>query len=257
MLAGEPADLRERHLLRIVAAEAQAIARRRAPQWPAASTCAHGRDEARAIRIGRRSAAPRSRAAELSSGSGSSGAGFAMPIDEALRDQRSQPRGEAAAAVKVAKQRLARAVLFLQAEELGVERVGDLARAAARVDGVGRAVEGRPELGDEVIPRLVVANRAGAREREIRQVQRIEIAIELGRRGRAAGKRLGGAALEAASNAAGGRSQRAAPASAHDRSCSASAAQVHLAVICPRNPPMTRCLIAAPLRWLSRLKSAR
>ena len=89
-------------------------------------------------------------------------------VHEALRHQGSQPRGEAAAAVKIVKQRLPGAVLVLQAVELGIQRVGGLARAAARIDRIGRAVERRPELRHEVIPRRVVAKRASARQREIR-----------------------------------------------------------------------------------------
>ena len=63
-----------------------------------------------------------------------------MAIDEALGDERSQPRGQAAAAVKVAKDGLADAVLFLEAEELCIERLGDVARAAAGIHGVRGAI---------------------------------------------------------------------------------------------------------------------
>ena len=135
VLAGERADLRERHLLRIVAGEAQAIARRQRRN----GGCQHGahrRDEARAIRIDGRSTLARSGAGRALVGQRLELAGFAMPIDEALRDERSQPRREAAAAVEVAEDGLADAVLLLQPEELGVQRLRDLARAAAGIDGV-------------------------------------------------------------------------------------------------------------------------
>ncbi len=82
--------------------------------------------------------------------------------------------------MKIPEHRLAFAVELLQAEQLGVKRLGNLPRAAGRIDGVGRAIHPRPELAHEIIPRLVAADRARARQREIGKVQRIEISIELG-----------------------------------------------------------------------------
>src|SRR5262245_28317585 len=101
-----------------------------------------------------------------------------MPIDKPLRDQRAQPRGQAAAAVKVTKDGLADAVLFLEAKQLGVERLRDLARGAAGIDRIRRAIHCRPEFTDEMIPRVLAAHRARAGQREVVEMQRLVITIE-------------------------------------------------------------------------------
>src|SRR5262249_25333792 len=76
--------------------------------------------------------------------------------------------------VVVRKERSPLSVAFVEAVEVRVERVGELARAAARIDRVCGSVEDRPKLAHEVIPRRLAAGGAGDREREVLEVQRFE-----------------------------------------------------------------------------------
>ena len=103
-----------------------------------------------------------------------------MAIDVTLRDQRSQPGSKPAAAVEIAEQRLPDAVTLLQAEQLCVELLRDLSRGAGGIDRIRGAIHAGAEFEDEVIPRVVAPDRTGARQSNVSQVERIEIAIELG-----------------------------------------------------------------------------
>ena len=76
----------------------------------------------------------------------------------ALREHGAQPRRQAAPTVVVAEERL---------EQIGVERVGHLAGAAAWIHGVGRAVQNRAVFRDEMVPGGRVALGAGTRQREL------------------------------------------------------------------------------------------
>ena len=91
-----------------------------------------------------------------------------MTIDEPLGDQRSQPRGETAAAVKIPEDGLADAVFLLEPEQLRVQRLRDVAGAAAGIHRIRGAIHGGPELFHEMIPRVLAAHRTCAGEREIR-----------------------------------------------------------------------------------------
>src|SRR5262249_50831408 len=96
----------------------------------------------------------------------------AQPIDVALREHGAQPCREAAAALKVLKQRSALAAAVPDAVELGVQRVGELSRAAARIERVSGAVQHGPVLEDETLPGLRVSCGAQARELQVRRVRR-------------------------------------------------------------------------------------
>ena len=96
-------------------------------------------------------------------------------IDLPLREHRPQPGGKAAAAVKIAEQGLPLAVAFPQTEQIGMDGIGELARVPAGIDCRRGAVQGRTELLDEVIPGGLVPGRAGGSQREIGQVQRLEV----------------------------------------------------------------------------------
>ena len=99
-------------------------------------------------------------------------------IDEPLRQDRAQPRREAAAAVKIAKQGLTIGSAIGDAEQVAVERIHELPRPAGRVHGVGGAIERRPELAHEVFPRVFVARRAPAGEREILEMQGRQVPLD-------------------------------------------------------------------------------
>ena len=80
--------------------------------------------------------------------------------------------------MKVAEERSALAGALGRPVEIGVERIRQLARAARRVERVGRSIERRPVLAHEMLPRGLVAVRAGAGQREILQVQRLQVPLE-------------------------------------------------------------------------------
>src|SRR5205823_14644484 len=84
----------------------------------------------------------------------------ADPIDESLCENRPEPRRQAAAAVKILKQRPAFAAALLQAVQLGAQRVGQLTGAAARIESVGSTIKHRPVLEDEALPGLLVSRGA-------------------------------------------------------------------------------------------------
>jgi hypothetical protein len=112
------------------------------------------------------------------------------PIDVALRQHRAQPRGQTAASVEVAEMRSALAVTHVEPEQLAVERVREIARPASGIDGIRRSVQNRPMLANEMLPRRLRSLRARARERQVFDVERLEIPLELTRVRRLGGERL-------------------------------------------------------------------
>ena len=81
--------------------------------------------------------------------------------------------------MKVAKQRLPPALRVFQPEKLAVERVGELPRATAAIERVGGAMEARPILQHEIVPRRVVPEPACASEREVFEVKRHQVAFAI------------------------------------------------------------------------------
>ena len=179
MLAQQPAGLRERQVLAVVTAEPEPIAIRQQRQRPQQSKSDEGTEPPR-VGIGCRRAHQRRRRALLAGGR----IERRQPTRSIERDRpgaapaRRAATSQAAAAVKISKQRSAFAVSLLQAEKIGVDRVGQLARAAARIDGVGRPIQDRTVLAHEMIPGGVVALGTGARERQILEVERGQVSLQ-------------------------------------------------------------------------------
>ncbi len=98
--------------------------------------------------------------------------------------------------MKVSEERAAFAVAFLQPEEIRVDRIGQLARAAGGIDGIGRPVEHRTVLAHEMIPRGFGAFGAGAGQRQVGEVQGRQVPLEPLAVLRPVRQRLGGAPLE-------------------------------------------------------------
>ena len=109
-------------------------------------------------------------------------------VDMTLRQNGSKPRCEAAAPVEVAEQRLPLACVIAQPEEVRVQRIRQVARAPAGIERVGGSIEERPLHEHEVLPRGLVAARARTREREVFQMERCQIALELSRVGGPSGE---------------------------------------------------------------------
>ena len=103
----------------------------------------------------------------------------AQAIDVALREHRAQPSAEPAAAMKIAEKRLTHAVAFGEAEQVGEQRVRQLARAAARVDRIGCTKQAGTVCGQEMIPGRFEPLCARRSQREILHVHRVHIARDL------------------------------------------------------------------------------
>ena len=73
-------------------------------------------------------------------------------IDDALRQHGAEPRAEGAPPVIVDQQGAPHAFAVLKTEEVAVESVRQLSCATAGIEGVGRTVEPRAMLPDEVFP---------------------------------------------------------------------------------------------------------
>ena len=119
-----------------------------------------------------------------------------------LREHGTKPRDKAAPAVKIAEQRPPLAAFLPHAEEIRVQGIGELAGSAAGIERVGGAIQKRALGQHEMLPRLVVARRARTRERQIFQVKRGEVALEIARLRRPAGKHTRGARFERLGEAA-------------------------------------------------------
>ena len=117
-------------------------------------------------------------------------------VNLALREHGAQPGPQAAPSVEVSEERTPLPIAFLQSEEIGVNRIGQLARAAGGIDGVGRAVEHRSVLAYEMIPRAFRALGTGAGECQVREVQGRQVTLESLLVLRPVRQRLGGALLE-------------------------------------------------------------
>src|SRR5688572_5724515 len=92
-----------------------------------------------------------------------------------LRQHGTQPGRKTAAAVKIAKERRARGPALVDAIQIRVKRIGQLARTSGWVDRVGSPVQSRTHLQDEVIPRKGVAECTRTGERKIFEVKRTEV----------------------------------------------------------------------------------
>jgi hypothetical protein len=88
-----------------------------------------------------------------------------QPIDVTLRQDRAQPRGEAAAAIEVPEERPP--IAIPDPVQLGIQCVGQLASTAGWIERLRRAEKYRTVLADEALPGLLVAGRAPACELEI------------------------------------------------------------------------------------------
>ncbi len=118
------------------------------------------------------------------------------PVNVTLREDGAQPRGEAAAAMKVAEERSALTVSLLQAEEIGIERIGMLARAAARIERARGAIQHRTKDDDEMVPCGVDTFGTRTGEGEIVEVEAAAVTLDGSGIGSGVRKRFGGAALE-------------------------------------------------------------
>jgi hypothetical protein len=78
--------------------------------------------------------------------------------------------------VEVAEERASLALPFREAEQIAVQRVGQISGASCRVDGIRGAIEDRPVLAHEVLPGAFVSIRTGARQGKVFEVQRFEVA---------------------------------------------------------------------------------
>ena len=178
MLAEDARGLGKRQLLRIVAGQAQAI-----PGWQARHGNAPARPES-SSQIAARSGSTAGSGATAACGRVVLRQRFlapmaSQPIDIPLREDGSQPGDQAAAAVEVAEERLAFAASLAQPEELAVQRIGKIARAATGIERIGRAVQQRPMLQNKVVPCALVAVGACARQREVFQVQAVRYCSRL------------------------------------------------------------------------------
>src|SRR5690606_4728474 len=104
-------------------------------------------------------------------------------VDVPLGEHGTHPGGQAAAAVEVAEERLPLAGAFAQAEQIRVERIGELTSATGAIDRLGRAIERGPMLPDEVIPGRLVSGRARAGQRQVVEAQRRDVLLDAGGRG--------------------------------------------------------------------------
>lgn len=117
-------------------------------------------------------------------------------VDMPLRQHRAQPGCETAPSVKVTKQRLSLAAEMLEPIKIGIQRVGQIACAACGIERIGRAIQHAPLLVHEVLPGPIVTRGTRTREREIAEVQRGQIAIQLTCGRNPVAKRPTGARLE-------------------------------------------------------------
>ena len=89
------------------------------------------------------------------------------------------------------EQRWPRVARWAQTKQLTVERIGQVARAAARFERVRAAIQDGPVLPDELLPRGFITVRARAGDPEVLQVQGGEISLDVARRVSRPGKTSG------------------------------------------------------------------
>ena len=83
----------------------------------------------------------------------------------------------------IGQERSPLAIRARQAEQLRIQRVRQLTPVVAR-DRPRRGVERGAQLADEMLPGAVVTGAAGARERQVGDVEGRQVDVEIGRRGR-------------------------------------------------------------------------
>ena len=99
-------------------------------------------------------------------------------VDVALREYGAQPRGEFAATVEIVEERFSAPLVFAQAKQIGVERVGQFARARFTGNGARSAVKFRPKLCDEEIPCRRISFAARRCKGEVGHVERFQIGFD-------------------------------------------------------------------------------
>src|SRR5882672_1466801 len=103
--------------------------------------------------------------------------------------------------MEVAEKRLPHAGGVSEAEEIRIQGIRELTGSATRIDRIGSSIKKRPLLQDEVLPCLLVSRRACRCNREVFEVKRVEVPLELSRIRDASGKSAPGARLECVSEA--------------------------------------------------------
>ena len=81
--------------------------------------------------------------------------------------------------MEVSKQRTPLTVPFAHPVEFRVELIGQLARTAGRIEGIGRAVERGTILPDDVFPGVVSSSCAPTRQRQVGEVEALDEAFQL------------------------------------------------------------------------------
>ena len=103
----------------------------------------------------------------------------AQRVHVPLREHRAQPGGKLAASVKIVEQRTgALAARAIEPVQLGIERIGEFARAGfsrRADDGARRRIEQRPVRRDELVPRRLGAALQRTDEGEIFEMERAEV----------------------------------------------------------------------------------
>lgn len=185
----EATGFRQGQLLRVVTPEPQTIAVWQSRQRSLERTLNAGAIF-RLMRIGRASTRCRNRVRSLVGRQGIEPAGGSNPVDMPLREHGTEPCLQRAAAMVIPEQRLPFTVPLANAKQLAVNGIGDLTRTSRPVESVRCAIEGRPMLLDEVIPRTLVTGCAGAGQRQIFEVKSAKISRQIRRR------RAGGACVQ-------------------------------------------------------------
>src|SRR4051812_6654900 len=85
--------------------------------------------------------------------------------------------------MKIPEQRTPLAVAVLHAKEIAIQRIGELAGAAGRIERICRTIEHWPVRLHEMLPGALVAGGASAREREIFEMQALQISRDVLRSG--------------------------------------------------------------------------
>ena len=78
-------------------------------------------------------------------------------IHEPLREHGSEPRGQTAASVEIAKERSPFALAHGDAVQFAVQCVSQLARAATGLERIGTSIKDGAELTNEMLPRVLSA----------------------------------------------------------------------------------------------------
>ena len=100
-----------------------------------------------------------------------------------LRQDGAKPRAELAAPVEIIEERFSAALGFAQAVQIGVKRIGEVARGGVLPGGIAddgsrRAIKLGAKFRHEKIPRGGIAKAACKRQREVGGVQRFQIRFD-------------------------------------------------------------------------------